>query len=982
MASFYGNITDTGRAYFQFDRIFASRRDMDEAAAAGADGIFPGRFVLVKYDPEENTFFSWDILQGYKKPNDENNYLYMDSTYTAPYRYAINFTQVNAADKNIENWQTYFYKNNDKYIPLTKREYYNENQEYWQIIGEDSLAIKTENIIPPNKYVAVYTYGEHDELISIDCYTYTIDGLENKQNYDIIDTWIPYTQNLQTEVSQSYIINFNKDAQTYGLNNNFDIRGYDATVWEKIYNNGKGQFIKVANLNGMVPSLEVIADAPSVLPQAPYLDAVSSDTHYRLHMPSNWGFKIKPVEINESTNTYDKSDVILENQPVAIYMNLGSNPYNGGENQQNYHRQEYHYDATTKNEIIYSYDGQSDKLYNGQHQNDTIQMSVNIPAIGNLLADGYDLIYGKNEPDPNNNNIASRPLDIDWYSGDTNEDIKKNGMPNKGGKTYDLKTLAGTINTAHDILGQIIVDIPSNNYPNEQDLGNMPRNYIYRYQDNYYRIDLITELIDLENNEYRYDPQPSVTNEDFAYNKYYIKQNNNFIPNTEPYNSTLENNGYYLRNINTIRYTPINLKKYEPNTYYYKNGENYYRDSSDPLPLYQENRTYYDITELTSKEFHAQYENNGTFFTRDENGNFIPSFTEIPEKDKYYKLDNAIRVRNFSNPQYFYWPNVYYSLDTTTQTFFLITDTIDNFNSQNYPGGFYILNFDTVPQYGLDGNGNVIQYYRVLSSTQLQTTPYQLNLNDLNNNKYYIIDENGTYVNYNNLIDYYGTINGLNPYCKPYIIWYVNPTEQNKEDLYLPGIYYILDADHNYIKSYENLNETIYYYTIEAEALEDPFYLPEKYWYEYETNHYYLDTSPIKTEGRIYYEKSALYVTYDEMNQCPYGFEWNDQASYVPPSITLGYSRQRLAFIKIPNIGGDGTNSLFGLLLSIHRTYAENDEITRNRKSIYGVFNQLKDMLYQVKNLTPRQLLFVNDFGQVESSGITIDQLKTLINNH
>ena len=50
---FYGNIADTSRIQFQFDKIFSSRYDMDIAALSGTDGIFSGRFVLVKYDPGE-----------------------------------------------------------------------------------------------------------------------------------------------------------------------------------------------------------------------------------------------------------------------------------------------------------------------------------------------------------------------------------------------------------------------------------------------------------------------------------------------------------------------------------------------------------------------------------------------------------------------------------------------------------------------------------------------------------------------------------------------------------------------------------------------------------------------------------------------------------------------------------------------------------------------------------------------------------------
>ena len=45
---FYGNIKNTSRTQFSFDKIYPSRAEMD--ANANLDGIYAGRFVLVEYD--------------------------------------------------------------------------------------------------------------------------------------------------------------------------------------------------------------------------------------------------------------------------------------------------------------------------------------------------------------------------------------------------------------------------------------------------------------------------------------------------------------------------------------------------------------------------------------------------------------------------------------------------------------------------------------------------------------------------------------------------------------------------------------------------------------------------------------------------------------------------------------------------------------------------------------------------------------------
>lgn len=53
---FYGNINNTVKVQFSFDRIFSSRSAMVEAVNNGTDAVFAGRFVLVSYDKEVHTF--------------------------------------------------------------------------------------------------------------------------------------------------------------------------------------------------------------------------------------------------------------------------------------------------------------------------------------------------------------------------------------------------------------------------------------------------------------------------------------------------------------------------------------------------------------------------------------------------------------------------------------------------------------------------------------------------------------------------------------------------------------------------------------------------------------------------------------------------------------------------------------------------------------------------------------------------------------
>jgi hypothetical protein len=65
--SFYGNITNTSRSPFTFDRIYSNRVQMEDACAT--DGVFAGRYVLVEYDKE---FSNKGIMRFYRKEEDNS----------------------------------------------------------------------------------------------------------------------------------------------------------------------------------------------------------------------------------------------------------------------------------------------------------------------------------------------------------------------------------------------------------------------------------------------------------------------------------------------------------------------------------------------------------------------------------------------------------------------------------------------------------------------------------------------------------------------------------------------------------------------------------------------------------------------------------------------------------------------------------------------------------------------------------------------
>ena len=47
---FYGNITNTSKTQFQFDRTYSNRATME--ANILTDGIYAGRYILIEYDTD------------------------------------------------------------------------------------------------------------------------------------------------------------------------------------------------------------------------------------------------------------------------------------------------------------------------------------------------------------------------------------------------------------------------------------------------------------------------------------------------------------------------------------------------------------------------------------------------------------------------------------------------------------------------------------------------------------------------------------------------------------------------------------------------------------------------------------------------------------------------------------------------------------------------------------------------------------------
>lgn len=293
------------------------------------------------------------------------------------------------------------------------------------------------------------------------------------------------------ETSSNYTLNYNIDINEYGPS-----RGYDSTVWEKVITDSEEKYVMIAELNSVVPTFDLAADAPTEIPLTPHFDAKeSTNLYYKLHWQPNWGVRLKAennalkdnghlvslegesLKSDEITTwsktTYNKEtgkkeikyahvdgdnvtwlDTPGDEIPAAIYYNKA-----GLDSDTRV------IDEETKNQIIIRPTGQSCNLY-GNHDGsygvapDIYEISVQLPIIGNAISKVWDSLYG-----------TERAKDISW---------KEPGEEDTG--TRDLETLAGCINASHDLMGMIVsTSVPT-------DLENADKDLIYLVEGKYYRI--------------------------------------------------------------------------------------------------------------------------------------------------------------------------------------------------------------------------------------------------------------------------------------------------------------------------------------------------------------------------------------------------------------------------------------------------------------------------------------------------------------
>lgn len=302
---FYGHITNLQKTSMTFDKIYSNRFAMDSAATK--DGVYAGRYVLVEYsNPLDSTLLSgvmqfdgmlyavpaqrdpkeWEgdknIPENYLEKlqplkvdreassNILNGYIKTNITVVCSTDYNLGVVQNEEGDKRI--------------APISRKQYF-------KIANDDTTKMS---------YILFYNHKEKRFELT--------DKAEQEEKTGCSYLEIQYSSiTTDSEAADAnYLVNFNIDLDNYNT-----ARGYDSTVWQKTYADGKAKYVMIAELNSVVPILDISADAPTLAPIMPHFDEDSTNIYYKLHMQPSWGFRIKGANPNLKIPTLDYSGSVV-----------------------------------------------------------------------------------------------------------------------------------------------------------------------------------------------------------------------------------------------------------------------------------------------------------------------------------------------------------------------------------------------------------------------------------------------------------------------------------------------------------------------------------------------------------------------------------------------------------------------------------------------------------------------------------------------
>lgn len=688
---FYGNITNTTRTQFSFDATYPSRYEMDTQVAN--DGVYVGRYVLVEYDKDIKGSLS-GIPQVYKITTDGLN---KDFALSISADFIVN-EKVDGEENEVNPTIIRCITDEDrKNIADGKLKYTDNLIEKGTVLrvpgklNDDGTPIynlvansgtHTDPSNPENSLSDEYWVATGNEQFVITMMTEDEQGRPVKQYTTFTGAlW----ESLGNSSQDSFTLNFTRDKQYYKTS-----RGYDSTVWQKVLDKGYEKYVMVAELNTIVPTFDITADAPTIVPLRPHFDVDSTNVYYKLHWQPTWGLRIRSSEPDTQVPQYD-----TEGKPIAATI-LSSNSRVEYPSDENTHWTRTEFDKTTNSKkvlyakynetggidwvekapeedppvlnaaIYYNRDGfDPDKVskswdrkylhqlglpgrrdpavdpdvspsedkgfvaegitiaptglsgntyanHNGvaTPEVDTQELSIMLPSIGDAISDVWDLVYGGRKTNEAIQKTQKRNSDVEWYDARAVQDRtglrlvkdgftykmksgETQGCPRNYYNTANVNTIAGCINSVHDLMGMIIqpyntFDAMKKNITNNDD----DTIYFDVSSDKYYRRDMKYTYTPLAASAYTYE-RIDLSEGEFKPDLYYVKNGSKYDVASGKYNKDLE---YYVRKLTASEgYEQVKVQPFDGSKYYYINeltdgGKDFISE-----PTYHRDKTYYTM---------------------------------------------------------------------------------------------------------------------------------------------------------------------------------------------------------------------------------------------------------------------------------------------------------------------------------------------------------------------------------------------------
>ena len=908
-----------------------------------------------------------------------------------------------------------------------KKIYVDKNGKYYFLTSETKL---TEVLYPTDvkkdEFVLVTSHRNTENSITDETqfFIYQCSNTESKD----IEVPVPatFTRVTSEDASNAYANNFEIDRKYYGAG-----RGYDSTVWQKVFVNNEEKYVMVAELNAVVPTFDIVVDPPTLEPIAPHFDRVSNSVYYKVHYQPQWGMRVKAATPKEGTSSDmtttqsdeqvtwqhysysradDKEEVTTENVAGAIYYNKA-----GFDKKNIVYSQAKIEEKEEKDKITITPTGISGYEYNIHNdinnpketakKEDIQEISVILPSIGDSIAEMWDLVYGDSEQ---NDNKSVRNLDVEWNSTEGLRMVREDETGN--GWTYEPKkveTLAGGINAIHDLMGMIIIDDKELYPQKEKILDEDKQNEIASKVnlDNIY-YDLTTSTYNRKIKKFKYtdilntdevysidDKNPvDLTKEPYKPNTFFVKnENGTYVPDE---NSRGQEGPYYKRLLNVPPLEEVELLDWMPNTYFYKekyeNTDAYILDGDSKR---DEDKVYFSVNGFTTQE--------------DGDGKIIVPFelknTYVP--NKFWYEDASVEIEPAENTTYYDYKKAEEETPVSNRDYFIVS--FNKVTKKPYIPGKYAYEYEKdgekfvgfcdkteeeflaekIDLYDVTGIEPKVETkniwdealgdYRVETITTLdlprdeETGKISLQPVDV-----FVLSKGEYY--YQKADAYVRVISSKVVEDNNITKIYTANRVEKIEGFYIPSTYYYkpsLNINRYVLDTSKEATAGRLYYSpdIENEKIITNFYEPNKYYYDANDGSKVIDKGLMKTENRIYFIGEDFYVVSDSQNAFDVYSLWNNNVKLVPSSVTLARREDRWGFKELDGFARS-MNTIHGLILEVNKIMEFDNIYTRELDTVQGCINKLNDIIFKFDQLTPGNILVVDSCGRAHGATYTAAQ--------